>query len=159
MRASLLHQPGNPEVGDDHPGSPRLLLEKDVGALEVAMNDSLAVAASSAAAICSSSGRASAGENFPRRRMTSSSGSPLSSSIVRKLTFSRPWVEVLAELEHPAHVGMRDPPRQLHFLPKALERLGVDDFRTNRLERDALVQRQVLGLPDFPHPPGGDESG
>ena len=58
-----------------------------------------------------------------------------------------------AEIVDPAHVGMRNAPGHPHFIVKALERVGVVHDRVRqKLQRDLLAQRQIVGPVYFAHP-------
>ena len=68
-------------------------------------------------------------------------------------------LDVLEQVEDAADVRVGDLAGELHLAQEALRRpLVAGDLGADRLERDALAERQVLGLVELAHAAAGDEA-
>jgi hypothetical protein len=66
---------------------------------------------------------------------------------------------VLEKIEDAADVGMRDLPGQLHLTAEALVGPLVHcNLGSDRLQRDALAEREILGLVELSHAPARDDA-
>jgi len=66
----------------------------------------------------------------------------------------------LADVVHPAHVGMSHLPRDAHFVVEARQRAFVAGRRFRQeLQRHRLAQRQVRGAVDFAHAAAPQQAG
>jgi hypothetical protein len=149
-----------PEVGDDDVRRPlRLGHEHHVVALEVAVHDARLMGRVESSRHLHHEGTGRAG----RQR---SSVQPARQRLARQELHrgerdrrSRRGRLVVEEIENPAAVGMGHLPRQKRLALEPRDgALILGDLRSDRLERDVLVQLQILGLAQLTHAAAGDEA-
>ena len=64
----------------------------------------------------------------------------------------------LADVVHPADVGMADLPRQSDFAVKEIQSLRVlSEILRQKLQRNGVPELQIVGAVDFAHPTCSDE--
>lgn len=145
-----------PEVGDDGAKALVGLLEEDVGALEVAVHDpGLVGGVERAGELLENDeglvdGQAAAFTNDVEQQPAAEQlhGEEADDGAIGE--------RVLTELEDAAEVTVRDAARELHLALEAAQRLVREAVGANRLERDALLEGEVLGFPHFAHATRGE---
>ena len=130
------------EVGD---ADAAVVVDQDVGRLEVAVQHALRVRGREAGAqLAGDFERPSPTAAGPTRRSSAARSSPCTSSIEKNTMPS-----VFADVEHAADRGMRDLPREPDLVEDraARRRAGA----TDQLQRDRRLEHQIVGAPDVAH--------
>ena len=142
---------GEPEVGDAKDAA---FVDHDVGGLQVTVHDTLLVGGGNAGAELARQPRRLSGfepaapAQEPRQVLA---GDPLHGQEVASVG--------LADVPDPTDVRVRDLARDSDLVEQTLEPVGVlTQLRRQELERDDLVELEVMGAVDLTHPAAPGET-